>query len=81
MVLALGCLTAQGAQAAQAGQPRAAGPCDANYTGGCVPIARDVDCSSGSGNGPAYVTGPVQVIGTDVYGLDRDNDGIGCEQS
>src|SRR5215207_7131369 len=46
-----------------------AGNCDPNYTGGCVPIASDVDCSSGSGNGPAYVDGPVEVVGTDIYGL------------
>jgi resuscitation-promoting factor RpfB len=54
--------------------------CDPNYSGACVPIASDVDCAGGSGNGPAYVQGPVQVIGTDIYGLDRDGDGIGCEQ-
>ena len=53
--------------------------CDPNYSGACVPIASDVDCAGGSGNGPAYVRGPVQVVGTDVYGLDSDNDGIGCE--
>lgn len=53
--------------------------CDPNYSGACVPIASDVDCAGGSGNGPAYVTGPVTVIGTDIYDLDRDNDGIGCE--
>ncbi|MGH3715496.1 MAG: G5 domain-containing protein [Micromonosporaceae bacterium] len=53
--------------------------CDPNYSGGCVPIASDVDCAGGSGNGPAYVKGPVRVIGNDIYGLDRDNDGIGCE--
>lgn len=53
--------------------------CDPNYSGGCVPIASDVDCAGGSGNGPAYVAGPVTVIGIDIYGLDRDNDGIGCE--
>jgi resuscitation-promoting factor RpfB len=56
-----------------------AGDCDPNYSGACVPIASDVDCSSGSGNGPAYVTGPVQVIGDDIYDLDRDSDGVGCE--
>lgn len=57
----------------------APGGCDPNYSG-CVPIASDVDCAGGSGNGPAYVTGPVQVIGTDIYGLDgNDNDGVGCE--
>jgi resuscitation-promoting factor RpfB len=54
--------------------------CDPNYSGACVPIASDVDCAGGSGNGPAYVQGPVQVVGTDIYGLDRNGDGIGCEQ-
>jgi hypothetical protein len=53
--------------------------CDPNYSGACVPIASDVDCAGGSGNGPAYVQGPVQVVGTDIYGLDADGDGIGCE--
>ena len=54
--------------------------CDPNYTGDCVPIASDVDCASGEGNGPAYVRGPVQIIGRDIYDLDgNDNDGIGCE--
>lgn len=53
--------------------------CDPNYTGACVPIASDVDCAGGSGNGPAYVQGPVYVVGTDIYDLDSDNDGIGCE--
>ena len=52
--------------------------CDPNYSP-CVPIASDVDCAGGSGNGPAYVQGPVRVIGTDIYGLDADGDGIGCE--
>jgi hypothetical protein len=46
----------------------------------CVPVASDVDCAGGSGNGPAY-TGQVQVISPDVYGLDNDGDGIGCEAS
>ena len=54
--------------------------CDPNYTGACVPIASDVDCSSGKGNRPAYVRGPVTVVGTDIYDLDRDGDGIGCEK-
>ncbi len=52
--------------------------CSPNYTG-CVPIASDVDCAGGSGNGPAYVRGPVQVLGADIYGLDSDGDGVGCE--
>lgn len=54
--------------------------CDLNYSGVCVPIASDVDCAGGSGNGPAYVSGPVYVIGSDVYGLDRDGDGVACER-
>jgi uncharacterized protein YabE (DUF348 family) len=53
--------------------------CDPNYSGACVPIASDVDCAGGSGDGPAYVQGPVRVIGTDNHGLDRDHDGWGCE--
>lgn len=54
-------------------------PCDPNYAGACVPVASDVDCAGGSGNGPAYVEGPVTVIGKDIYHLDSDGDGIGCE--
>jgi hypothetical protein len=54
------------------------GNCDANYSG-CVPVAEDVDCAGGSGNGPAYVRGPIRVIGNDIYGLDNDHDGIACE--
>lgn len=52
--------------------------CDPNYSG-CVPVASDVDCAGGSGNGPAYVDGPVQVIGSDIYELDRDGDGTACD--
>lgn len=80
---------AQAAAAAAATAAKAAAPpapavpgtnpgCDPNYSG-CVPIASDVDCAGGSGNGPAYVRGPVQVIGRDIYGLDADHDGVGCE--
>lgn len=53
--------------------------CDGNYAGACVPIASDVDCAGGSGNGPAYVSGPVTVVGSDIYDLDRDGDGIACD--
>ena len=52
--------------------------CDPNYDP-CVPVASDVDCASGSGNGPAYVRGPVRVTGTDIDELDRDGDGVACE--
>jgi hypothetical protein len=60
-------------------EPADTDDCDPNYSGGCVPIASDVDCAGGKGNGPAYVRGPVQVVGKDIYGLDADHDGIGCE--
>ena len=56
----------------------ASNECDPNYDP-CVPVASDVDCASGNGNGPAYVQGPVRVVGVDIYGLDRDGDGIACE--
>lgn len=52
--------------------------CDPNYDP-CVPVASDVDCAGGSGNGPAYVTGTLNVVGTRIYGLDRDGDSIACE--
>jgi uncharacterized protein YabE (DUF348 family) len=58
-------------------QPSAS--CDPNYSGACVPIASDVDCGGGSGNGPAYVYGTVRVIGSDIYDLDRDGNGLACE--
>ena len=60
--------------------PALAAGCDPNYEGACVPIASDVDCAGGSGNGPAYVEGPVYVVGVDIYGLDRNHDGVGCER-
>lgn len=57
------------------------GSCHPSYTGACVPIASDVDCGGGSGNGPAYVYEKrFRVVGPDEYGLDgNDNDGIACE--
>ena len=54
--------------------------CNPNYADKCVPNASDVDCAGGNGNGPVYVSGPVRVVGVDVYGFDRDKDGIGCER-
>jgi len=53
--------------------------CDPNYEP-CVPIDSDVDCAGGRGNGPSYVRGPVRVVGSDIYELDRDGDGIGCDR-
>jgi len=72
-------LIAGGGQVFAATQTHAQDGCDPNYADACVPIASDVDCAGGSGNGPEYVQGPVRVVGTDIYGLDRDGDGIGCD--
>jgi len=77
---------AVGKRAPRSVAPRAPRPstaategCNRNYTP-CVPDDPvDVDCAGGTGNGPSYVAGPVWVIGKDVYGLDADHDGIGCE--
>ncbi len=45
--------------------------CHPSYQGACLPAdVSDVDCAGGSGNGPAY-TGRVQVVGPDVFDLDR----------
>jgi hypothetical protein len=48
----------------------------------CIPNrASDVDCRGGTGNGPRYTRAGVvyHVSGSDRYGLDADNDGLGCE--
>ena len=52
--------------------------CDPNYSG-CVPIASDVDCEGGGGNGPAYVRGPIRVVGKDIYDLDRQGNRDACQ--
>lgn len=50
--------------------------CDKNYAG-CIPVfPSDVDCKEIKQLGLA----PVHVIGIDVYKLDRDGDGIGCDK-
>lgn len=54
------------------------GACHPSYSGCLKPNAGDYDCAGGSGNGPNY-TGSVRVTGPDVFDLDRDNDGWGCE--
>ena len=62
-------------------QPVTAQSCHPSYVGACVPAnVRDVDCASGSGNGPYYLNVRVKVVGPDTYGLDRDKNGIGCER-
>jgi hypothetical protein len=53
--------------------------CHPSYEGACLdPNASDYDCAGGSGNGPSY-TGPVRVVGPDVFRLDADGDGYACE--
>ncbi len=61
------------------GNAAAEAKCHPSYQGKCVPIASDVDCAGGKGDGQEYVEGPVIVVGPDVYGLDADGDGIACE--
>jgi hypothetical protein len=70
--------TAAGTPASVTPAPQTESQCDPNYSE-CVPIASDVDCAGGKGNGPAFVKGPVKVIGKDIYKLDGDHDGTGCE--
>jgi resuscitation-promoting factor RpfB len=53
--------------------------CHPSYSGCLNPNASDYDCAGGSGDGP-YYTGPVRVLGSDVFGLDRDGDGMGCDK-
>nr|WP_234712950.1 excalibur domain-containing protein [Mycolicibacterium komanii]CRL76703.1 hypothetical protein CPGR_04575 [Mycolicibacterium komanii] len=78
IVLAMGTIFAPVASAQPMPQQQGSN-CHPNYSSPCVPIARDVDCEGGGGNGPEYVSGPVYVDGEDVYGLDDNNDGVGCE--
>ena len=53
--------------------------CHPSYKLKCLkPNAYDYDCIGGRGNGPLY-TGLVKVVGRDVFRLDADHDGWGCE--
>jgi Excalibur calcium-binding domain len=52
-------------------EPTAGTSCDPNYSGCVPPYPPDVNCPQ--------VDGPVQVLGSDPHGLDRDKDGIACE--
>jgi len=54
--------------------------CHPSYAGACVPVdVPDVDCA-GAGDGPAFVSGALGVVGPDVYQLDPDLDGIACDR-
>lgn len=55
--------------------------CDPNYADACVPIDSDVDCAGGKGNGPSYFDGVARVVGSDIYKLDGDGDGLACNGS
>ena len=58
--------------------------CDANYAA-CVPVAGDVDCVGTHADvdpdvdGTSYRAEPVEIVGDDIYALDADHDGIGCD--
>jgi micrococcal nuclease len=56
---------------AQAPPEPSGGNCDPNYSGCVPPYPPDVNCPE--------VNGPVDVLGSDPHGLDRDNDGVACE--
>lgn len=61
-------------------KPKPASNCHPSYRGAClIGGIGDYDCAAGSGNGPNYVAGPIDVVGYDEFGLDRDGDGVGCE--
>lgn len=68
-------------QTASITQPPAGAGCHPSYSGECLPAdASDVDCLGGDGNGPVYTkTKNIFVVGSDDFDLDRDKDGIGCE--
>ena len=54
--------------------------CHPSYKLKCLdPKASDYDCIGGTGNGPKY-TGLVKVVRRDVFRLDADHDGWGCER-
>ena len=54
--------------------------CDPSYPDVCLdPAVEDYDCAGGTGNGPEYVEGPIRVLPPDPFDLDREGDGVGCE--
>jgi micrococcal nuclease len=55
-------------------KPKPASKCHPSYDP-CLPIVDDLNCPEVRAMGKA----PVDVIGPDDYGLDRDHDGLGCE--
>ena len=61
------------------GTTKKAAACHASYSPCLTPGVGDYDCNGGGGDGPNFVTGPVQVHGSDPFGLDTDGDGVGCD--
>lgn len=63
----------------------ASGDCDAYLDSStwCTSGIGDYDCDGGSGNGPNYAPADIRLVepGVDPFGLDRNNDGHGCEQA
>jgi hypothetical protein len=60
--------------------PTTPAQCDPSYPDVCLdPAVEDYDCASGTGNGPEYVEGPIRVLPPDPFDLDREGDGVGCE--
>ncbi len=55
-------------------QPASAADCHPAYTGACIPITKDVDCSQIRDRNFR-----LKDVTRDPYDLDRDNDGIACE--
>jgi hypothetical protein len=77
LCLVCGAVVAQSSASELAKKPKR---CHPSYKGACLdPNASDYDCIGGSGNGPKY-TGRVRVVGPDVFRLDADHDGWGCER-
>ena len=65
--------------------PRETAGCHPSYPSECLdPSASDYDCEEGSGDGPEYVSGPVEVDSDvddpDPFDLDRDGDGTACDE-
>ncbi len=55
--------------------------CHASYDKCLDPDALDYDCKGGAiMDGPLFVDGPVIVSGPDVFDLDGDGNGVGCEE-
>ena len=75
LLVAVAAVATAGASAPAASAKR----CHKSYKGACLkPNASDYDCAGGSGDGP-YYTGIVRIVGPDVFRLDADGDGYGCE--